>query len=238
MADTELLEKGLSDWGIQLSARQKEQFDLYYQCLIETNNVMNLTAITEYKDVVYKHFMDSLSIVLTSVWKGDGNLIDVGTGAGFPGIPLKIVFPELKVVLLDSLNKRVHFLHEVSEKLGLTGITAVHGRAEDTGRDREYREKFDFCVSRAVAALPVLSEYCMPFVKTGGYFISYKSGKAEEEIQGAQAAVTLLSGKIENTVSLTIPDTDIERTLVLIQKTAPIHKKYPRKAGTPKKEPL
>lgn len=238
MPDTTSFKKGLSDWNIELSDKQIEQFLLYYEMLIERNKVMNLTAITEYEEVIHKHFIDSLALALTSVFEGKGRLIDVGTGAGFPGIPLKIAFPELEVVLLDSLNKRVNFLNEVISALGLTGIEAIHGRAEDAGRNVEYREKFDFCVSRAVANLSTLSEYGMPFVKPGGYFVPYKSGKAEEEVKEAKNAVKLLSGKIEDTVSFVLPNTDMERTLILIQKTAPIHKKYPRKAGTPQKEPL
>lgn len=238
MPDTTSFKKGLSDWNIELSDRQIEQFLLYYEMLIEKNKVMNLTAITEYEEVIHKHFIDSLALSLTSLFEGKGKLIDVGTGAGFPGIPLKIAFPELEVVLLDSLNKRVNFLNDVINELGLTGIEAIHGRAEDAGRNPEYREKFDFCVSRAVANLSTLSEYGMPFVKQGGYFIPYKSGKAEEEVKEAKNAVKLLSGKIEDTVSFVLPNTDMERTLILIQKTAPIHKKYPRKAGTPQKEPL
>ena len=238
MPDTTLFKKGLSDWNIELNDRQIEQFLMYYEMLIEKNKVMNLTAITEYEEVIHKHFIDSLALSLTSVFEGKGKLIDVGTGAGFPGIPLKIAFPELQVVLLDSLNKRVNFLNEVMDALGLTGIEAVHGRAEDAGRNEAYREKFDFCVSRAVANLSTLSEYGMPFVKKGGYFIPYKSGKVEEEVMEARNAVKLLSGKIEATVSFVLPNTDMERTLILIQKTAPIHKKYPRKAGTPQKEPL
>lgn len=238
MPDTTSFKKGLTDWNITLSDKQIEQFLLYYERLTEKNKVMNLTAITEYEEVIHKHFLDSLSLVLVPVFEGKGSLIDVGTGAGFPGIPLKIAFPELKVVLLDSLNKRVNFLNEVIDELGITGIEAVHGRAEDAGRNPQYREKFDFCVSRAVANLATLSEYTMPFVKPGGYFIPYKSGKAEEEIKESGKAAELLSGKIKDKISFIIPDTDMERTLILIQKTAPIHKKYPRKAGTPQKEPL
>ncbi len=238
MPDTTSFEKGLSDWNLKLSEKQIGQFLLYYERLIEKNKVMNLTAITEYEEVIHKHFLDSLSLILIPVFKGKGSLIDVGTGAGFPGIPLKIAFPELQVVLLDSLNKRVNFLNEVIAEMGLSGITAVHGRAEDAGRSPEYREKFDFCVSRAVANLSVLSEYGMPFIKPGGYFIPYKSGKAEDEIKEAGNAVRLLAGKVEDTVSFMIPNTDMDRTLVLIKKTAPIHRKYPRKAGTPQKEPL
>lgn len=236
--DKTLLKKGLSGWGLTLTDRQMEQFELYYDRLTEKNKVMNLTAITEYDEVISKHFLDSLSLVLVKEFKGKGSLIDVGTGAGFPGIPLKIVFPELEVVLLDSLNKRVSFLKETAEELGLKGIECIHGRAEDMGRDLKMREKFDLCVSRAVANLAVLSEYAMPFVRPGGYFIPYKSGKTEEEKREAQAAIRILSGRMEDEISFLIPGTDIERTLFLIRKTAPIHHKYPRKAGLPKKEPL
>lgn len=238
MPDITSFTKGLSDLGITLSEKQIRQFLLYYEKLIEKNKVMNLTAITEYEEVIHKHFLDSLTLVLASVFRGKGSLIDVGTGAGFPGIPLKIAFPELEVLLLDSLNKRVGFLNEVIAELGLDGIQAVHGRAEEAGRDPQYRETFDFCVSRAVANLSVLAEYGMPFVKPGGYFIPYKSGKAEEEIKEARNAVNLLAGTVEDTISFVLPNTDMERTLILIKKTAPIHKKYPRKAGTPQKEPL
>ena len=233
-----LLKEGLSGWDLTLTDRQQKQFVLYYERLIEKNKVMNLTAITEYNEVICKHFLDSLSLVLVKEFQGKGSLIDVGTGAGFPGIPLKIVFPELKVVLLDSLNKRIGFLKETAEELGLTGIECIHGRAEDMGRDSALREKFDFCVSRAVANLSVLAEYAMPFVRPGGYFIPYKSGKAEEEKREAQAAIGFLAGRIKDEISFLIPGTDMERTLFLIEKTAPIRQKYPRKAGIPKKEPL
>lgn len=238
MPDITSFQKGLSDWKVELSDRQIEQFLIYYDRMIEKNKVMNLTAITEYEEVIHKHFLDSLSLVLTPVFKKRGRLMDVGTGAGFPGIPLKIAFPELDIVLLDSLNKRVNFLNEVIEEMGLTGIRAIHGRAEDVGRNPEYREKFDYCVSRAVANLATLSEYALPFVKPGGYFIPYKSGKVEEEKEKSGNAIRLLSGKVEDTISFLIPNTDMERTLLLVKKTAPIHKKYPRKAGTPQKEPL
>ena len=165
-------------------------------------------------------------------------LIDVGTGAGFPGIPLKIMYPKLQITLMDSLNKRLVFLQEVIGQLGLSGIRTVHGRAEDLGRDREYREQYDYCVSRAVANLSTLSEYCLPFVKTGGYFVSYKSGKSEEELKAAEYAFHVLSGKFCKAEVFTIPDTEMERSLIWIKKSAPMSHKYPRKAGIPSKEPL
>lgn len=235
-----LLDAGCEELGIVLTEKQKEQFFKYFQLLTEWNQVMNLTAITEMPEVVTKHFVDSLLVVKVS----DGirteaySCIDVGTGAGFPGIPLKIAFPQLQITLLDSLNKRVGFLNTVIQELGLTGITAVHGRAEDFGRNKEYREQFDICVSRAVANLSTLSEYCLPFVKAGGKFLPYKSGKVEEEAREAESAVKKLGGSMRETKTLVLPGTDVDRTFVPIDKINMTPKKYPRKAGMPGKEPL
>lgn len=225
---------------IFLSGDQMEQFYLYYELLIKWNEVMNLTAITEMNQVVTKHFVDSLSLIkaVSDLDEQPYKIMDLGTGAGFPGIPLKIAFPNLKLTLLDSLNKRIKFLEEVIGQLGLKEIEAVHGRAEDYGRDKAYREKYDICVSRAVANMATLSEYCMPFVKKDGYFIPYKSGKIEEELRQAKGAVKLLGGKIEKVISFQLPKTEAERTLVKIRKEENISKKYPRKAGLPGKEPL
>ena len=240
--DLTLFEKGLEELSISLSQEQKRQFVTYYEYLIEKNKVMNLTAITEYEEVIVKHFLDSLSIVKAGCFEQNAlngkSVIDVGTGAGFPGIPLKIAFPQLKITLLDSLNKRVNFLNEVIDMLGLSKVEAVHGRAEDYAKQKEYRECFDFCVSRAVANLSTLSEYCIPFVKEGGCFISYKSGKIDEELSQAGNAVKVLGGKVLDVVKFPLMGTDMDRSFVIIKKTRPTAKKYPRKAGLPSKEPL
>lgn len=228
----------LEKMNIRLTDDQKSQFDLYYELLIEWNRVMNLTGITDYDEVNLKHFTDSLTISRIIDTAQINTLIDVGTGAGFPGIPIKIAFPHIKVYLLDSLNKRIKFLNEVIKKLGLKNIYAFHGRAEDFAKDRQYREKFDVCVSRAVANLSTLSEYCIPFVKTGGYFVSYKGGDSDEEVVRSENAITLLGGEIENTDRFFLPDTDMGRTLIKIRKRKSTPNRYPRKAGIPSKEPL
>lgn len=240
--DLTSFEKGLEQLSITLSGEQKQQFLTYYEYLVEKNKVMNLTAITEYEEVITKHFLDSLAVVKTSCFKPEKlagkRLIDIGTGAGFPGIPLKIAFPELEILLLDSLNKRINFLNEVTEMLGLTNINTVHGRAEDYAKQKGYRESFDFCVSRAVANLSTLSEYCIPFVKQGGCFISYKSGSVDQELIQAEKAVKILGGQREEVVRFSLADTDMDRSFVVIHKAKPTPKKYPRKAGLPSKEPL
>lgn len=236
----DMLEKQCEELEILLSDNQKEQFFRYYEMLIEWNKVMNLTAITEISDVITKHFADSLLLVkaIPNIKESPYYCIDVGTGAGFPGIPLKIAFPQLKFVLLDSLNKRVGFLNAVINELRLENITAVHGRAEDLAHNAEYRESFDLCVSRAVANMSTLSEYCLPFVKTGGLFIPYKSGKIEEEKNSAVSAINKLGGNMESVISLLLPGSDVERTFIPVKKVKATQKKYPRKAGLPSKEPL
>ena len=223
---------------IELPDGALELLNRYYEMLIDSNKVMNLTTITEYSEVVIKHFADSAAIGCITDMNGNIDVIDVGTGAGFPGIVLKIVYPQLSVVLLDSLNKRVNFLKNVITELGLTDISAIHGRAEDIARNKDYREKFDLCVSRAVANMSSLSEYCLPFVKVGGRFISYKADGCDEEVKTASKAVNILGGKIRKIESYVIPDTDICRKFVVIDKLRNTSAKYPRKAGLPTKEPL
>lgn len=306
MRDNKIFLKGLKKLNIDLSREQLQQFEDYYDLLIEWNKVMNLTAITEYEEVITKHFLDSLSIIkffnvseetlvseerLDLKEKLDSNeisdlkyslvtkeptdskevfvscetsaankvfasneasvsretlkkyffgkkIIDLGTGAGFPGIPLKIVFPECEMVLMDSLNKRVNFLDEVIRRLKLDNVKAIHGRAEEMGRKDEFREQYDYCVSRAVARLTTLSEYCIPFIKKQGYFISYKSGNVDEELAEAEYAIKQLGAKCERKITFKLPDTDMERSLIVIKKHIETPKKYPRAGGKPSNSPL
>ena len=238
-------EKDLEELSITLSSEQMNQFLRYYEMLVEKNKVMNLTTITAFDEVLKKHFIDSLSLVKVCNLRESISVIDVGTGAGFPGIPLKIAFPNLKVTLLDSLQKRVFFLQEVSEALGLYDVEAVHGRAEDFAKPSQLREKFDLCVSSAVANLSTLSEYCRPYVKVGGKFVSYKSEKVSmdsgrnlTEAEQAENAITVLGGKMVEQKNFLLPSSDISRKLIVIEKCRPTPKRYPRKAGTANKKPL
>lgn len=234
--NTDTFKCELEKLGISISEEQLEQFISYYEMLIEKNKVMNLTAITDFDEVIEKHFIDSLNLFRFADLKADKTIIDMGTGAGFPGIPLKIAFPNLKITLADSLNKRILFLNDVISDLGLTDIDTVHGRAEDLAKDKTYRENYDICVSRAVANLSTLSEYCLPFVKIGGQFISYKSGDCDEEITNAKSAIFLLGGRLNQIQKFEINDNS--RSFVIIDKVNGTSKQYPRKAGLPSKKPL
>lgn len=236
--NTDQFVEDLSNFGVALSERQIEQFLRYYELLVEWNQVMNLTAITEYDEVMKKHFLDSVSLIKAYDLSREVSVIDVGTGAGFPGLALKIAFPNLQMTLLDSLNKRIQFLDNVIKELGLTGVETIHGRAEDYAKKGKLREQFDLCVSRAVANLSTLSEYCLPFVKVGGQFISYKSEKIAEEMETASKAIALLGGEVKAQVEFQLPDSDIYRNLFVIEKVKETPGKYPRKAGMPAKEPL
>lgn len=232
--------------GIELTDNEINQLYRFYEMLVEKNKVMNLTAITEEHDVIVKHFIDSMSIY-NKIFDGihfnkeyliDKYLIDVGTGAGFPGLVLKIIFPDLNVVLSDSLNKRLVFIKEVIDELKLDKIVVLHGRAEDLARDKKYREKFDFATSRAVANLSTLSEYDLPFVKKGGYFVAYKSGKIGEELNSSRKAIGILGGSVVDVINFTLPDDINDRTFVVVKKINNTPLQYPRKAGTPSKTPL
>lgn len=236
--DLTILEEGCRELGITLDEIQKKQFTDFYEYLVEKNKVMNLTGITEFQEVLVKHFLDSLACVKAIDMSRIKRIMDIGTGAGFPGVPLKIAFPHLEACLLDSLKKRVNFLEETFQMLKLENITAIHGRAEEYAKNKQYRETYDLCVSRAVSNLATLSEYCLPYVKTGGYFISYKSGTVQEEVEQAQKAVKILGGKIQDVVYFQLPDSEIQRSLVVIEKIKATPGRYPRKAGTPLKEPL
>lgn len=238
MNDLTIFKSSLEKLGIHLLEIQYTQFIKYYELLIEKNKVINLTAITDFDEVIMKHFVDSLSLVKAVDFSQELSLVDVGTGAGFPGIPLKIAFPNLQVTLLDSLNKRVKFLDEVIEVLNLEGIQAIHSRAEEGGRKPELREQFDLAVSRAVANMSTLCEYCIPFVKVGGQFIPYKSGQIEEELLISRKAIHVLGGQLKETIIYSLPNTDIERSLVVIDKISSTPKVYPRKPGRAAKEPL
>lgn len=233
-----LLKEAASSIGIELNDVQTAQFIKYYEILVEWNSFMNLTGITEYEEVIQKHFVDSLALCNAIDLHNVERVIDIGTGAGFPGIPLKIAFPHLKITLLDSLQKRIKFLNEVVMQLGLEDVETIHGRAEDFAKPSMKRESYDLCVSRAVANLASLSEYCLPYVKIGGYFIPYKSGKVDEELEESKKAVFLLGGKIEEEVKFMLPDSDISRSLIKIRKASATPKKYPRKSGLATKEPI
>lgn len=236
----------LKDFNIELSDYQLNQFQKYYELLIDWNEKINLTAITEFDDVLIKHFVDSISIckaagnsLVDKLLSGEEvSIIDIGTGAGFPSIPIKIVFPNAKITMLDSLNKRIKFLNIVIDELNLHDIEALHGRAEDYASPDKLRERFDICVSRAVANLSTLSEYCLPYVKNSGLFISYKSESLKDEISIAKNAIFLLGGDIKNIIEFNLPSSDNYRALCIIEKKKSCPKKYPRKAGLPSKEPL
>ncbi|HHV98735.1 MAG TPA: 16S rRNA (guanine(527)-N(7))-methyltransferase RsmG [Clostridiaceae bacterium] len=233
---TSILTEGAGEYGITLENSQVDAFMKYMDMLKEWNKKINLTAIEEDREIIIKHFLDSLSIV-PYLANDNKNLIDIGTGAGFPGIPVKICKSEVEVTLLDSLDKRIKFLNEVVNNLELKGISAVHGRAEDFGQNLQYREKFDCAVARAVANLPVLLEYCLPFVKTGGLFIAMK-GSNTEEVDMSSKALDVLGGEIENIYTLTLPFSDIKRNIITVRKLRQTPTKYPRKAGKPLKVPL
>ena len=232
------LKDATEKYGISLSDEQLDQFDKYYQLLVEWNEKINLTAITEPREVAIKHMVDSLSCWQADLFEDGIAVIDVGTGAGFPGIPLKIYRPDIKLILLDSLNKRIKFLQTVVDELGLENVKCIHARAEEAARNKALREKFDLVVSRAVARLPVLAEYCLPFVKTGGIFAALKGMKFAEEATDAKNALSVLGGSQPECVEIKLPYLEDKRAVIYIKKEKSTPKAYPRKAGTPDKNPL
>ncbi len=234
----EKLRAAATEYGILLSEEQLAQFDCYYRLLLEWNEKMNLTAITEAGEVAVKHMVDSLTAYDEKLFFEGASLLDVGTGAGFPGIPLKIFCPKLKLTLMDSLNKRVKFLQAVTEELGLKEVSCVHARAEEGARNKAYREGFDIVTSRAVARLPVLAEYCLPFVKKKGVFLALKGMQFAEEAEEAKKAIRILGGELEEIRSVKLPGLDDVRAVICIRKTGKTPKEYPRKAGTPAKKPI
>ena len=229
--------KILSEWNIRISDKQRDLFERYYKLLVSWNEKINLTAVTEKDDVFIKHFADSVALIRYADLSGK-RILDIGTGAGFPGVPISIMCPGCSIVLADSLNKRIRFLDELVEDLELDDIITVHGRAEDLAFDKRFREGFDFVVSRAVANLSVLSEYCLPFVKPGGVFVSYKGASMDEELSDAKNAISVLGGTVDRVEKYSIPFTEYDRSLCFINKVACTDNKYPRKAGTPSKDPL
>lgn len=238
MERNEILRQGLISFGIEVNQQQIEQFKTYMDTLLEYNKVMNLTAIEEKDEIYTKHFLDSASCLLTGKLTQGCRLIDVGTGAGFPSLPLKILRPDLRLTLMDSLNKRVNFLREVGRRLDLKEVEYLHSRAEDGGRDKAHRQQYDVAVARAVASLPVLLEYCIPFIRTGGYFICQKGPSATEEMEQSKKALELLGCQVEDLLEVEIPFTDLQHKIILIKKVKATDKAYPRKAGKPAKEPL
>ncbi|MCB2313141.1 16S rRNA (guanine(527)-N(7))-methyltransferase RsmG [Clostridium tagluense] len=224
--------------GLEFNEKKYEQFMRYKDLIQEWNEKVNLTAIKEDEEIVKKHFIDSIKVFKFKELKSAKNIIDIGTGGGFPGIPMNLIKPEINIVLLDSLNKRINFLNEVIKELQLKNIKAIHGRAEDFAQEKQYREKFDVAVSRAVANLTVLSEFCIPYVKVGGYFVAMKGPAVEEEIKSSKNAIRMLGGHIEHIEKVQIEDSDFNHNLVIIRKIAETHKKYPRKAGMVTKNPL
>ncbi|SFI70455.1 16S rRNA (guanine(527)-N(7))-methyltransferase RsmG [Thermoflavimicrobium dichotomicum] len=238
MKEGDWLREQVCSLGIHLTDEQLAQFEQYYHHLIETNRVMNLTAITEPHEVYVKHFYDSLTLVKSIPMKQVTALIDVGTGAGFPGIPLKIAFPHLRLVLLDSLKKRVAFLQEVVRKLQLEQVECIHGRAEEWGQKKDYRESFDLATARAVARLNVLAEYCLPFVKVNGWFVAMKGANIADEIQEAKGALKKLGQAEIKDIALTLPENMGERHLLIMEKKKQTPKNYPRRTGLPAKQPL
>ncbi|MCY6485363.1 16S rRNA (guanine(527)-N(7))-methyltransferase RsmG [Clostridium aestuarii] len=234
----DILENAVESCGLSFSDKKYEQFIKYKDLLKEWNEKVNLTAIKEDEEIIKKHFIDSLKVFKFEKLKEAKKIIDIGTGGGFPGIPMKIIKPEIEMVLLDSLRKRINVLEDIANKIEITDISTIHGRAEEFAKQAKYREKFDAVVSRAVANLTVLSEFCIPYVKVGGYFVALKGPSVEEEIKEAKNAISILGAKLENILEIEIEDSDLKHNLVIIKKIKNTPKQYPRKAGSATKKPL
>ena len=232
------LKDGALSYGIELSPQQISDFMAYMALLREWNEKINLTAIIEPEEIITKHFLDSMSVYATGYVQENTDVIDVGTGAGFPGLVMKIAKPEINLTLLDSLAKRLNFLQTVCDEVNIDDVNFVHARAEDGGQNPEYREKYDVAVARAVANMSTLSEYLLPFVKVGGYFIAMKGPLADEELEKAKKAIAILGGEIEKVEEVQVPFTDLRHRIVIVKKIKSCPKEYPRKAGTPSKKPL
>lgn len=236
----EIFAEELANYGFKLSSKQKKQFATYYNKLIEFNKKVNLTRITDKNEVYLKHFFDSITPLLefSDLFKGEKSLCDVGAGAGFPSLPIKILCPDLSITIVDSLGKRLKFLDELVSDLSLDKVTLVHSRAEDAGQNKNLREKFDLVTGRAVARMSVLSEYCLPLAKVDEYLVALKGPKAQDELAEAKNAIEVLGGSVKEVKELMLPDTDDERTLIVVKKVKATPKKYPRQAGTPNRKPL
>lgn len=238
MNNIELLKNGIEDFNIVTNDSMLEKFKKYREILVDWNQKMNLTGIEDEKEVYVKHFLDSISAVKNGYIKNGMSIIDVGTGAGFPGIPLKICLDDLELTLLDSLNKRINFLEEVGRELELANIKFIHGRAEDFGKDEKYREKYDIATARAVAGLPILMEFCVPFVKVGGYFICLKGPNANLELEESQKAIDILGLEFVEKIDVELPEIDLNHNILIFKKIKETPVKYPRKAGKPAKNPI
>lgn len=238
MSAYDLMKQYAEKFKIHIDEEKLDKFKKYTALIKEWNEKINLTAITDEDDIIKKHFIDSISVLESNVIKNGMKIIDIGTGAGFPGIPLKIILPDSNILLVDSLNKRVNFLNEVIRMLELHGIEAIHGRAEEVAKKPEYREQFNIVVSRAVANMTVLSEYCIPFAKIGGYFIAMKGPSSEDEIEESKPAISILGGKIKNVVETRILQSDMNHRLVIVEKVKSTMNKYPRNPGQIEKKPL
>ena len=234
----DLMKRAANEAGLELTELQYEQFIKYMRLLQEWNEKINLTAITDDEEVIKKHFIDCIKAFKSDAIKNAKTIIDVGTGAGFPGLPIAIMNPNVKVTLLDSLNKRINYLNTVVRELGLKNVTTIHSRAEDGARNPELREKFDVATSRAVANMAVLSEFCMPYVKKNGHFVALKGPAIEEELENGKAAIKILGGELKNIIEVSIEGTDLRHNIVEVLKVRECNKKYPRKAGTVNKNPL